>query len=107
LGSRRPQRSWLRSARNRNPRLDGAAVREPVRRSASHGPLERVIVGLLLFYRHLISPLLGQNCRFHPTCSQYAIEAVQTHGTARGSWLALKRVCRCHPYHEGGLDPVP
>lgn len=62
---------------------------------------------LLVGYRRLLSPLLGQNCRFHPTCSRYAIEAIRTHGARRGSWLAVRRVSRCHPFHEGGLDPVP
>ena len=65
------------------------------------------LVGLLLIYRRLISPFLGQNCRFHPTCSRYAIEAIDAHGPLRGGWLAVRRVSRCHPFHEGGLDPIP
>jgi hypothetical protein len=51
--------------------------------------------------------MLGSNCRFHPSCSQYALEAVQMHGAARGAWLAARRVCRCHPWNAGGYDPVP
>jgi len=58
-------------------------------------------------YRYFISPLLGPNCRFHPSCSQYAEEAISRHGVLRGSWLAVKRLGKCHPWHEGGIDPVP
>jgi len=58
-------------------------------------------------YRYAIAPLLGANCRFFPSCSQYAIEAVERHGSARGSWLAVVRLCKCHPFHPGGYDPVP
>ena len=62
---------------------------------------------LIEFYRRWISPLLPPRCRFVPSCSSYAIEAIESHGTVRGSWLAAKRVCRCHPFHPGGFDPVP
>ena len=62
---------------------------------------------LLRAYQLLISPLLGPRCRFYPSCSQYAIEAVQLHGSLRGSWLGLRRLLRCHPWHPGGYDPVP
>jgi len=55
----------------------------------------------------LISPFLGQNCRFYPSCSKYAEEAITVHGGIKGSWLAIKRIGRCHPWHEGGIDPVP
>lgn len=58
-------------------------------------------------YQLLVSPWLGQRCRFHPSCSQYAIDAIDTHGALKGSWLAAGRLCRCHPFHAGGLDPVP
>jgi len=58
-------------------------------------------------YRWFISPLLPAACRFHPSCSQYAEEALQRHGAWRGSWLAARRVCRCGPWHPGGFDPVP
>lgn len=59
------------------------------------------------FYQLFISPLLGANCRFHPTCSQYAYDAVKTHGFFKGLSLSIKRIGKCHPWHEGGFDPVP
>lgn len=64
-------------------------------------------VAPLRLYRLMVSPLLPRSCRFEPTCSAYAIEAVLHHGVARGAWLALRRLARCHPAHEAGLDPVP
>ena len=67
----------------------------------------RVLVVLLTGYRQFVSPLLGPKCRFYPSCSAYALEAVQVHGALRGSWLAARRLSRCHPFHPGGLDPVP
>jgi uncharacterized protein len=66
-----------------------------------------VLIWLLRAYRLLISPLYGQVCRYYPSCSAYALEAVTEHGAARGSWLALRRVLRCHPWAPGGVDLVP
>lgn len=72
-----------------------------------HAAMKRLLIGLVRLYQYLISPLLGPRCRFHPSCSHYAIEAVQRHGALRGSWLAARRLGRCHPLHPGGYDPVP
>jgi putative membrane protein insertion efficiency factor len=58
-------------------------------------------------YQLLVSPLMGARCRYYPCCSNYALEALRLHGCARGTWLAAKRIARCHPYSSGGLDPVP
>jgi putative membrane protein insertion efficiency factor len=70
-------------------------------------PLAVLLVGLLRAYRALVSPLYGQVCRYHPSCSAYALEAVQTHGALRGGWYAVRRLGRCHPWAAGGHDPVP
>ena len=69
--------------------------------------MTRLLIGLLRAYQYLLSPFLGQHCRFMPTCSQYAIDALREHGPWRGSLLAARRVLRCHPWHPGGIDPVP
>ena len=66
-----------------------------------------LLIAPLRFYRYAISPMLGRNCRFYPTCSEYAIEAVERHGALRGGLQAAKRVGRCHPFNRGGYDPVP
>ncbi|MEA2452628.1 MAG: uncharacterized protein QOG04_1338 [Actinomycetota bacterium] len=67
----------------------------------------RILVGLVGLYRRFISPLLPRHCRYEPTCSAYAIEALRTHGAVRGGAMAIRRVARCHPFHPGGVDPVP
>ncbi len=66
-----------------------------------------LIRALIRAYQLLLSPLLGPRCRFHPSCSQYALDALALHGTVRGGALALRRLSRCHPWHPGGYDPVP
>jgi len=70
-------------------------------------PAARGLVVLVTAYRWLVSPVLGPNCRYHPSCSEYAIEALRAHGAARGGWLALRRISRCHPWGGHGFDPVP
>jgi putative membrane protein insertion efficiency factor len=67
----------------------------------------RVLAAAISGYRRFISPLLMPRCRFLPSCSAYALEAVQVHGAWRGGWLAVRRLSRCHPFHAGGIDPVP
>ena len=67
----------------------------------------RMMVAMIRLYQLLLSPLLGQNCRFTPTCSQYAIEAIQKYGAIRGVWYGVCRIARCHPFNAGGFDPVP
>lgn len=69
--------------------------------------MKTVLIWIVRAYRLVLSPMLGPNCRFYPSCSSYAIEALQTHGALRGSWLAARRLGRCHPWNDGGVDPVP
>lgn len=70
--------------------------------------MKRILIGLVKFYRHCISPYKGGSCcRFIPTCSQYAIEALEKYGAIKGSYLAIRRLLKCHPFHKGGYDPVP
>jgi putative membrane protein insertion efficiency factor len=69
--------------------------------------MRSLVILLIDAYRCLLSPLLGSNCRFHPSCSAYARAAVLRHGARRGAWLGLRRIARCHPWHPGGYDPVP
>ncbi len=68
---------------------------------------EGALIALIKGYRYGIRPMLGQRCRFFPSCSEYALEAVQTHGAAKGSYLGAKRLLKCQPWHAGGFDPVP
>ena len=70
-------------------------------------PAARVLVVPILWYQRFISPLLPPTCRFAPSCSEYALEALRRHGAARGLWLSVRRLARCHPFHPGGYDPVP
>lgn len=69
--------------------------------------MTRALVRVVEFYRRFISPLKPATCRFYPTCSAYALEAIKKYGAAKGGWLALKRIGRCHPFNPGGYDPVP
>lgn len=86
-------------------RTSGQAARPEA--AARPSPVALVLTWLITAYRTVISPLLGPRCRFYPSCSAYALEAIRVHGAARGSWLATRRLSRCHPFHPGGLDPVP
>lgn len=69
--------------------------------------MSRVLNALIRAYQVAVSPMLGPHCRYTPTCSEYAREAIERYGAARGAWLAAKRLARCHPFHPGGHDPVP
>ena len=69
--------------------------------------LRALVITLIRIYRYLVSPFFGQACRFYPSCSEYAAEAIKTRGVAKGTWLALRRLARCHPWHAGGHDPLP
>lgn len=69
--------------------------------------MRRLLIALIRCYQICISPFMASHCRFHPTCSEYAQQAIAEHGALRGSLLALKRLGKCHPWHEGGVDPVP
>lgn len=69
--------------------------------------MHTLVVASLRAYRRFISPVLGSHCRFHPSCSAYAIEALERYRLVRGGWYALRRLARCHPWHAGGVDPVP
>ena len=79
----------------------------PAQETGRPGPVARVLILLVRGYRRFLSPLLGQQCRFHPTCSAYGLEALQVHGALRGTWLTARRIARCHPFNPGGYDPVP
>jgi len=69
--------------------------------------MRQILIGFIKVYRMVLSPFIGQHCRFTPTCSEYAVQAIDEHGSLRGSWLAIRRLSRCHPFHTGGWDPVP
>ncbi|MBO9715685.1 MAG: membrane protein insertion efficiency factor YidD [Pseudoxanthomonas sp.] len=69
--------------------------------------IDHLLIVLLRAYKRFVSPLLGPRCRFVPSCSEYAMQAIAVHGAGRGSWLAARRLARCHPLHPGGIDPVP
>ncbi len=69
--------------------------------------MSKLFIWLILAYQKIISPLMGPSCRFHPTCSSYAKEAIESHGLLRGTWLAVNRISKCHPLGDSGFDPVP
>ena len=69
--------------------------------------LRKIPIGFIKLYQKVISPMLGPTCRFHPSCSYYAIEAITVHGFIKGCWLSINRILKCHPLNDGGYDPVP
>lgn len=69
--------------------------------------MKSILLALIRFYQLVISPIKPPTCRFYPTCSHYGLEAIRRHGAAEGGWLTIKRICKCHPFHPGGFDPVP
>ena len=69
--------------------------------------MKHILLAIIRFYRNYISPITPPTCRFHPTCSQYGMEAIETHGALKGSYLTTLRILKCHPFHPGGFDPVP
>lgn len=75
-------------------------------RPRAHDPACLAVLALIATYRRFVSPLLGRHCRFEPSCSAYAAEAISRHGLRRGAWLGVCRIARCHPFHDGGYDPV-
>lgn len=96
------------SAHARGPEAHAGGPGNAPLRSQGAGALRRLVVLPIVAYRRWISPLKpAPSCRFHPTCSAYAQDAILTHGVLRGGWLAIRRVAKCHPWHPGGLDPVP
>ena len=76
-------------------------------KSAAPSAAARLLALPVRGYRYFVSPLLGSNCRYYPSCSAYALDALAEHGALRGGWLSVRRIARCHPWHEGGYDPVP
>ncbi|WP_214107900.1 membrane protein insertion efficiency factor YidD [Acrocarpospora catenulata] len=89
------------TAEQPSPAVPGTTLPGPVTLAA------RILLAPIRFYRAFISPLLGPRCRFYPSCSAYGLEAIAVHGALRGTWLTIRRIGRCHPFHPGGFDPVP
>ncbi|EQM95339.1 hypothetical protein OFAG_02357 [Oxalobacter formigenes HOxBLS] len=87
--------------------FDGLTQEDSEKLTMMKSPLKWLFIVLIRGYQLCISPYLGQNCRFYPSCSQYALEAISVHGCLKGCFLTLIRLCKCHPFHPGGLDPVP
>lgn len=76
-------------------------------RRKSAGPVSQVFMLIIRGYQKVLSPFFGNNCRYQPTCSRYTYEAIEIHGAMKGSWLGVRRIGRCHPFRDGGFDPVP
>ena len=113
-GTHRPSQDSSGSRRsNRQSRIFSteflnlpSGTKDPI---TTKGPssLRTVLIALIKVYKAVLSPVFAGSCRFYPSCSQYAIEALEKYGAIRGSWMALKRIARCNPFHPGGFDPVP
>jgi len=69
--------------------------------------MKHLLIALVRFYQYAISPMFGRRCRYFPTCSEYTVDAIRKYGALKGGWLGAKHICRCHPWHPGGYDPVP
>ena len=82
-------------------------IKESDFRSSAMGIPKSILIGLIYFYQYTFSYFLGGRCRFYPSCSEYGLEAIQAHGAFKGTLLIMKRIARCHPWNEGGIDPVP
>jgi len=101
-GTIRAQPAWRCKCYSTGRRLIAGAI--ALRQNAT---VKRALLFLIRLYQLCLSPFFGNQCRFYPTCSAYAAEAIDVHGAVRGLWLAVKRLLRCHPWHPGGVDPVP
>jgi putative membrane protein insertion efficiency factor len=85
----------------------GRTILATSQRNCGTATMKRLLLVAIRLYQLCLSPFVGGQCRFYPSCSEYATEAIDTHGALRGSWLALRRLLRCNPWHPGGFDPVP
>ena len=88
----------------------GEARRDPRQHwwlAARSGMMQAATLALIRFYQRFLSPLLGSNCRYYPTCSHYTYQAIEKYGVHKGGWMGMRRIARCHPWHPGGFDPVP
>lgn len=94
-------------SRQNDPSEPGAKWERKVIYALVLSTMKKVLIKVVKFYRRNISALSPPTCRFIPTCSAYALEALEKHGALKGSWLSLKRILKCHPFHKGGYDPVP
>jgi putative membrane protein insertion efficiency factor len=89
----------------RSPTSSARAERSTGSRSGR--AMRKAAIGLIVVYQRVVSPVLGPACRYEPSCSEYARQAIEKYGAARGAWMGMKRLARCHPFHKGGYDPVP
>ncbi len=69
--------------------------------------MKKIFILIIRLYQMILSPFMNNSCRFFPTCSEYGMQAIQKHGSLKGAWLTCKRICKCHPFHKGGFDPIP